>query len=104
MKASSIPVVLVENSGRCNKNDNDEKILPDGTVMLPNLVKKISDATLNGSKAILDDKKLIEVPNPNERGKFFIPLILAFEYFVVVKRIQGCIKSDIAKESRLLWD
>lgn len=100
----SIPVVLVENSGRCNKNESDEKILSDGTVMIPSLLKTIADATLNGSEAILVDKKLIEGPNPNERGKLFIPLILAFEYFVIVKRIQGLIKKDIAEESRPAWD
>lgn len=39
----------------------------------------ITDVVLNGSKAILVDKKLIEGPNPNERGKLFIPFILAFQ-------------------------
>lgn len=34
---------------------------------------------LNGSKGILVDKKLIEGPNPNERGKILIPVILAFQ-------------------------
>lgn len=40
---SSIPVVLVENSGRCNKNDNGEKVLPNGISWIPNLVKTITD-------------------------------------------------------------
>ncbi|CAK9135921.1 unnamed protein product [Ilex paraguariensis] len=98
IQGSSIPVVLVENSGRCNKNESDEKILPDGTTWIPNLVKTITDAVSNGSKGILVDKKLIEGPNPNDRGKLLIPLILAFQYFFVVKRIQKCIMDDIAKE------
>ncbi|XP_010251084.1 PREDICTED: translocase of chloroplast 34, chloroplastic-like [Nelumbo nucifera] len=101
---SSIPVVLVENSGRCRTNDSGEKILPNGTAWIPNLVKTITDVVSNGSKAILVDKKLIEGPNPNDRGKFFIPLILAFQYFFVVKRIQRAIKNDIAKESKPLWE
>ncbi|KAL6980951.1 Translocase of chloroplast [Sarracenia purpurea var. burkii] len=100
----SVPVVLVENSGRCNKNDCDEKILPNGTPWIPNLVKTIADVVSNGSKGILVDKKLIEGPNPNERGKLLIPFILAFQYFFVVKRIQRWIKDDIAKESRPAWE
>jgi hypothetical protein len=34
---------------------------------------------MNGCKSISVDKKLIEGPNPNERGKRYIPLILAFQ-------------------------
>ncbi|KAK3447421.1 hypothetical protein EUGRSUZ_A02951 [Eucalyptus grandis] len=102
---SSIPVVLVENSGRCNKNENDEKvILPDGTAWIPNLVKTITDVALNGSKGILVDKKLIEGPNPNRRWKEFIPLIFAFQYLFIIKPIQAAIKSDIAKEAKPSWE
>lgn len=101
---SSIPVVLVENSGRCKTNESEEKIVPNGTAWIPNLVKTIIDVVSNGSKGILVDKKLIEGPNPNERGKLWIPVILAFQYFFVVKRIQGAIKNDVAKESKPLWE
>ncbi|XP_058078696.1 translocase of chloroplast 34, chloroplastic-like [Magnolia sinica] len=103
-QGSTIPVVLVENSGRCNTNEGREKILPNGTAWIPNLVKTITDVVSNGSKAIVVDKKLIEGPNPNDKGKFLIPLILAFQYFFVVKRIQRAIKDDIANESRPLWE
>ncbi|XP_008775669.2 translocase of chloroplast 34, chloroplastic-like [Phoenix dactylifera] len=101
---SVVPVVLVENSGRCKTNDNGEKILPDGTAWIPNLVEVITVVISNGSKPITVDQKLIDGPNPNERGKLFIPLILAFQYFFVVKRIQKAIKQDIAKESKPLWE
>ncbi|XP_068659116.1 translocase of chloroplast 34, chloroplastic-like [Aristolochia californica] len=101
---SAIPVVLVENSGRCNTNDSGEKVLPNGTSWIPNLVMLITDVISNGSKPVVVDQKLIEGPNPNERGKFFIPLILAFQYFFVVKRIQGAIKEDVAKEPKPLWE
>ncbi|XP_043707455.1 translocase of chloroplast 34-like [Telopea speciosissima] len=99
-----IPVVLVENSGRCNTNDSGEKVLPNGTAWIPNLVKTITNVISNGSKAILVDKKLIEGPNPNDKGKLLIPLILAFQYFFVVKPIQRSIRQDVAKESRPLWE
>jgi GTP-binding protein len=98
-----IPVVLVENSGRCNKNENDEKILPNGTAWIPYLVEKITEVVTNGSSSILVDKKLIEGPNPNERGKLLIPLILAFQYFFIVKGIQKRIKEDIKKERKPVW-
>lgn len=55
------------------------QVLPDGTAWIPHLVKMITEVISNGSKAIMVDKKLIEGPNPNDRGKFFIPLILAFQ-------------------------
>lgn len=95
-----IPLVLVENSGRCNKNESEEKILPNGEAWIPGLVHKITEVVLNGSQSILVDKKLVDGPNPNERGKLFIPLILAFQYFFVVKRIENWIRTDIRKERR----
>ncbi|KAJ4974875.1 hypothetical protein NE237_008049 [Protea cynaroides] len=104
VQGSAIPVVLVENSGRCNTNDSGEKVLPNGIAWIPNLVKTITDVVSNGSKAILVDKKLIEGPNPNDRGKLWIPLILAFQYLFVIKPIQRAIKQDIAKEEKPLWE
>lgn len=101
--ASSMPVILVENSGRCNKNESDEKVLPDGVAWIPNLVKTIIDINLNGSKSILVDKKLIEGPNPNNRGKMWVPLILAAQFFLM-KRIQRAIKMDIAREAKPAWE
>ncbi|KAF5473701.1 hypothetical protein F2P56_005674 [Juglans regia] len=100
----ALPVVLVENSGRCNKNENDEKVLPNGTAWIPDLVKTITEVVSNGSKSIFVDKKLIEGPNPNERGKLLIPLIFALQYFFVVKPIERAIGDDIEKESRPSWD
>ncbi|KAG6637956.1 hypothetical protein CIPAW_10G001500 [Carya illinoinensis] len=82
---------------------HDKQVLPDGTAGIPHLVKTITDVVLNGSKSILVDKKLIEGSNPNERWKFFIPLIFAFQYFFVVKSMKRAIKNDIAKEGRASW-
>ncbi|XP_075513337.1 translocase of chloroplast 34-like isoform X2 [Primulina tabacum] len=91
----AIPVALVENSGRCNKNEYDEKILPTGSPWIPNLVRTITEITLNGKKSILVDRKLIEGPNANDRGKLFIPVIVAFQYFFVIKTIEKWISKDI---------
>ncbi|KAM2654318.1 hypothetical protein EV2_025837 [Malus domestica] len=103
-QASTIPVVLVENSGRCNKNEGDEKVLPNGTAWISHLVQTMTEVILNGSKSIHVDKKLIEGPNPNDKGKLLIPLFLAIQYFCAIKPIERAIKSDIAKESRPSWE
>ncbi|KAG6408025.1 hypothetical protein SASPL_131027 [Salvia splendens] len=103
VKNFAIPVALVENSGRCNKNDNDEKILPTGTPWIPSLVHTITDVALNGKRGILIDQKLIEGPNANDRGKLFIPLILAFQYLFVIKPIQKLINNDVSKETKSSW-
>ncbi|KAL0304003.1 UNVERIFIED_CONTAM: Translocase of chloroplast [Sesamum radiatum] len=99
----AIPVALVENSGRCNKNEHDEKILPTGTPWIPNLVHTITDLALNGKGGLVIDQKLIEGPNANDRGKLYIPLILALQYFFVIKPIQKRIKDDVARETRPSW-
>ncbi|KAK6135544.1 hypothetical protein DH2020_030715 [Rehmannia glutinosa] len=99
----AIPVALVENSGRCNKNEHDEKILPTGTPWIPNVVHAITNIALNGKGGILFDKKLIEGPNANDRGKLFIPLILAFQYFFVIRPIQKQIRYDVARETKPSW-
>ncbi|KAF5795115.1 putative small monomeric GTPase [Helianthus annuus] len=99
-----IPVVLVENSSRCNKNDNGEKILPNDTVWIPSIVETITNIATNESKSIVVDQKLIDGPNANERGKVFIPLILAFQYFFVIKQLQKWIKDDIAKAPKSSWE
>ncbi|KAL8539457.1 hypothetical protein ACS0TY_001173 [Phlomoides rotata] len=103
VQSFDIPVALVENSGRCSKNDFDEKILPTSVPWIPNLVGMITDVTLNGKKSIMIDKKLIEGPNANDRGKIFIPLILAFQYLFVIKPIQKLIKNDVARETKSAW-
>ncbi|GMI95796.1 hypothetical protein HRI_003248900 [Hibiscus trionum] len=92
---STIPVVLVENSGRCNKNDNDEKILPNGDAWIPNLVKAITTVATNKSQAIVISKKLVDGSDANDKGKLWIPVILGLQWFVI-KWIQGAIKRDIA--------
>ena len=36
-----LPYVLIDNSSKCNTNDNSEKVLPNGTVWLPQLMRKV---------------------------------------------------------------
>ncbi|XP_057969373.1 translocase of chloroplast 34, chloroplastic-like [Malania oleifera] len=103
-RGTAIPVVLVDTSGRCTKNESEEKIIPNEIAWIPNLVETITHVVSNGSKVILVDKKLIEGTNPDARGKILIPFILAFQYFFVIKQIQRAIKDDIASESKPSWE
>ncbi|KAF8112955.1 hypothetical protein N665_0058s0054 [Sinapis alba] len=91
---SAIEVVYAENSGRCSKNDKEEKALPNGEAWIPNLVKAITDVATNQKKAIHVDKKMVDGSYSDEKGKKLIPLIIAAQWFVV-KMIQGAIKNDI---------
>ncbi|KAG8477550.1 hypothetical protein CXB51_030906 [Gossypium anomalum] len=84
-------VVLVENSGRCNKNDCDEKILLNGDAWIPNLVKAITSVATNKSQAIVVSKKLVDGSDASDKGKLWIPVILGLQWFVI-KWIQGAIK------------
>ncbi|CAN6284992.1 unnamed protein product [Urochloa humidicola] len=99
-----LPIALVENSGRCKTNEHGEKVLPDGTPWVPNLMKEITDVISNGSMPIHVDQKLIDGPNPNNRWKIFIPLILAVEYLLVVNGIRRAIHSDIANGKVDDWE
>ncbi|XP_018490495.1 translocase of chloroplast 33, chloroplastic isoform X3 [Raphanus sativus] len=91
---SAIEVVYAENSGRCSKNDKEEKALPNGEAWIPNLVKAITDVATNQKKAIHVDKKMVDGSYSDDKGKKLIPLIIAAQCFVV-KMIQGAIKSDV---------
>jgi hypothetical protein len=108
-----------------------KQILPDGTLWVPNLMKEITVVISNGSSPTHVDQKLIDGPNPNNRRKLFIPLILAvevdclhntyfhwhpqtelyahifctlFQYFLVVKGIRRAIHADIANGKVDDWE
>ncbi|KAG7015816.1 Translocase of chloroplast 34, partial [Cucurbita argyrosperma subsp. argyrosperma] len=105
IQALNIPVVLVENSGRCNKNEKDEKVLPNGIAWIPHLVETITAVVLKeGTKSIFVDKNLIAGPNPNQRGKLLIPFIVVLQYLFAVRPIERAIRSDILNESRPSWE
>ncbi|XP_010556660.1 PREDICTED: translocase of chloroplast 33, chloroplastic [Tarenaya hassleriana] len=96
-----VPVVFAENSGRCNKNEKEEKVLPNGEVWIQNLVKTITDVATNQKKAILIDQKMVDGSYSDDRGKKLIPLIIGVQYFIV-KMIQKAIRNDIRTSGRPL--
>ncbi|CAN6903377.1 unnamed protein product [Brassica oleracea] len=81
---SAIEVVYAENSGRCSKNDKEEKALPNGEAWIPNLVKAITDVATNQKKAIHVDKKMVDGSYSDDKGKKLIPLIIAAQLWSVV--------------------
>ncbi|KAK6135579.1 hypothetical protein DH2020_030687 [Rehmannia glutinosa] len=100
----AIPVALVENSGRCNKNEHDEKILPTGTPWIPNVVHAITDIALNGHGGILVDQKVIHPFNPSIPKHNVMPfLAFVLQYFFVIKPIQKQIKYDVSRETIPSW-
>lgn len=56
-----------------------QQIVPNGTAWIPNLLQAITEVVITESKGILVDQKLIEGPNPNNKGKLLIPLIATFQ-------------------------
>lgn len=98
---SAIAVVYAENSGRCSKNDKDEKALPNGEAWIPNLVKAITDVATNQRKAIHVDKKMVDGSYSDDKGKKLIPLIIGAQY-LIVKMIQGAIRNDIKTSGKPL--
>lgn len=55
------------------------QILPNGTAWIPSIVETITKVALTETKGIVVDQKLIDGPDPNDKWKLFIPLILAFQ-------------------------
>lgn len=94
------PVLLVENSSRCQKNDRDEKILPNGDVWLVKLVEGIVNVATQDTVPVVVTQQLIDGPDVNKRGKLFIPFIILFQYFFIVRPLRTAIKDD----SRMEWD
>jgi GTP-binding protein len=95
-----VPICLVENSGRCNVNSGGEKILPNETVWLISLVERIVELATSENKSILVDKKLIDGPDANRRGKLWIPLVLLAQFLLIVWPIRKAIQRDLEEEKQ----
>lgn len=101
-----VPVTLAENGTRCKKNLEGEKILPDGTVWTSKLFGAIADVATGRGVPLLVDKKILDGPNHNGWGKILIPVLLALQYFFVVKPLQQLIEKDVREEEedRPTWE
>ena len=72
--------VVIENSSKCARNWSSERVLPDGTVVLSNLINTAVEVAMNAAPYEFNPKG----KSPDAKSKWLIPLIFAAQ--VVFKR------------------
>ncbi len=68
---------LVENSSRCPKNPDGEKIVSGDTPWLTDVLEKVVEVALNHLPYEYNEEVAKKKSNPNSRRKWLIPLVLA---------------------------
>ena len=68
---------LVENSSRCPKNPDGEKIVSGDTPCLTDVLEKVVEVALNHLPYEYNEEVARKKSNPNSRRKWLIPLVLA---------------------------
>ena len=66
-------VAVIENSSKCARNWSSERVLPDGTVVLPNLVNKFVEIATNTSPYEYNPRG----KSPDSKKKWLIPFVFA---------------------------
>lgn len=85
------PTVIIENSSRCRTNEQDQRILPDGTVWMAQAMKQIVDVALEFD----DGMRLKFIPyNPNRRRLWMIPLMIAAQFAIKKLLLDPMIEAD----------
>jgi len=79
--SSFLPAVTIENSSKCARNWSSERVLPDATVVLPNLMNQIVEVALNKAPYEYNPKG----KSPDSKKKWMIPLVLAGQ--VLLKKL-----------------
>eukprot|EP00271_Cylindrocystis_brebissonii_P015715 TRINITY_DN38697_c0_g1_i1.p1 TRINITY_DN38697_c0_g1~~TRINITY_DN38697_c0_g1_i1.p1 ORF type:complete len:347 (+),score=87.00 TRINITY_DN38697_c0_g1_i1:221-1261(+) len=95
-----LPLVLVENTGRCRTNEGGEKILPNEQVFVVELVRVVARIALESARSgggLELTQALLEGPDPNKRSKWFIPLAIALQVLVGLQ-LKKLIDSDVEAE------
>ena len=64
---------VIENSSKCARNWSSERILPDGTVALPNLIQRVTEVGLGSQPYEYDSRG----KSPDSRNKWMVPLLFA---------------------------
>ena len=72
--------VVIENSSKCARNWSSERVLPDGTVVLTNLINTTVEVAMNAAPYEFNPKG----KSPDAKNKWLIPLIFAAQ--IVFKR------------------
>ena len=68
---------LVENSSRCPKNNDDEKVVSGDTPWVADVLEKLVEVALNHLPYEYNEEVAKKKSNPNSRRKWLIPLVLA---------------------------
>jgi GTPase Era involved in 16S rRNA processing len=76
-KSSDMASALVENSSRCPRNNDDEKIVSGDTPWVTDVLEKIVEVALNHLPYEYNEEAAKKTSNPNSRRKWLIPLVLA---------------------------
>lgn len=68
---------LVENSSRCPKNNDNEKVVSGDTPWIADVLEKVVEVALNHLPYEYNEEVAKKKSNPNSRRKWLIPLVLA---------------------------
>ena len=68
---------LVENSSRCPKNNDNEKVVSGDTPWVADVLEKVVEVALNHLPYEYNEEVAKKKSNPNSRRKWLIPLVLA---------------------------
>lgn len=88
-----VAVVPVENL-RPREDPQGQKILPDGTPILPGLISAIQSVADKGYGAFKFDPKVARRRDPNRRRRWLIPLILAAQVALKVFVLDRVLEED----------
>lgn len=91
---ATLPYALIENSTRCQRNQQDERILPNGCIWIPTLVEQAVDLALENRVGYIYEP----IKKRNWLQKLFvIPLILLAQVLLKVLIIDPIIEEDGVK-------
>lgn len=99
----ALPTALVENAEGCKLNDKRQRVLPDGTPWLVNLLEAVADVAT--SRPAYKYKRQY-TRNPNNSFKWLLPVVLYGQYFLWNKFLVPELRRDeklVAEEDERMW-
>ncbi|GBG77671.1 hypothetical protein CBR_g24117 [Chara braunii] len=94
-----VPTIVVENSARCATNDDGEKVLPDKTIWLTNLVGNVVEVvTREKSSRYTIDERQIKGSNGSWWYKLMTVPLFLFQVKAVYPLIRSQVFADIDKD------
>lgn len=93
-KGAVLPLVLIDNRRDCVKDQQGQKLLPDGRAWLPMMVSEIIQASLDAEAPFAYDPKQRQVANPNNRRKWLIPVVVVAQFLFKVLVLDRILEED----------